>query len=57
MLLAMLKGFSAQSPETIFLNDVLLDPQDDGVRGHLNVAGNLDLLANAVFCARYTVCL
>jgi hypothetical protein len=51
--LAMLKGFPANSPESIFFNTILMDPQDDGVRGHFTVTGNFNLLANAVLCGRY----
>ncbi len=53
--LAMLKGFPDSSPESNFFQNVLMNPQDDGVRGHLLFCGNLDLLANAVLCARYHV--
>lgn len=51
--LAMLMGFPTNSPESIFFNNVLMNPQDDGVRGHFNVTGNFSLLANAVLCLRY----
>lgn len=53
--LAMLKGFPDNSYECNFFQNVLMNPQDDGVRGHLLFTGNLDLSANAVFCARYHV--
>lgn len=53
--LAMLKGFPPTSPESLFFTNVLMSPQDDGVRGHLSFFGDLDLLANTVFCLRYHV--
>jgi hypothetical protein len=51
--LAMFKGFPANSPESIFFNEILGDPQDDGIRGHFKVTGKFDLLANAVLALRY----
>ena len=51
--LAMLQGFPPDSKESQFFNNVLLNPADDGVRGHFSVTGDFGLLANAVLCARY----
>lgn len=53
--IAMLKGFPDNSKETNYLLDILMDPQDDGVRGNFKVTGNFNLFANAVICARYRV--
>jgi len=53
--LAMLKGFPEDSKESLFFQNVLMNPQDDGVRGHIQFTGNLDLLANTVFALRYHV--
>lgn len=53
--LAMLKGLPATSKESSFFENVLMNPQDDGTRGHLSFFGDLDLLANAVLCARFHV--
>ncbi len=54
--LAMLQGFPPDSIESQFFNNVLLNPQDDGIRGHFKVTGDFSLLANAVLCARYHFC-
>lgn len=51
--LAMFKGFPPSSPESIFFTDVLMNPQDDGVRGNFTVTGNFNFKTNTVFCARY----
>jgi len=51
--LAMLKGFPPNSPMSIFFNDVLRDPQDDGVRGNFILKGDFDLAASSGFAFRY----
>ena len=51
--LAMLQGFPSNSTETIFFEDTLMGPTDDGIRGHLSVTGKFDLKANGGFSWRY----
>jgi hypothetical protein len=51
--LAMLQGFPAGSPETLFFENVLLSPVDNGIRGHLRFLGDLHLNASAGFSFYY----
>ncbi len=46
--LAMLQGFPASSPMSIFFNTVLDSPTDDGVRGNFNVTGHLNVQAGGL---------
>src|SRR5579885_841377 len=49
--LAMLKGFSPSSSAGEL--DILLNADDDGVRGHFKVDGKLDLLFNTTYGFRW----
>lgn len=51
--LAMLQGFPADAPETLFYENVLMSPEDDGIRGNLTVTGDFDLRAAGGFALRY----
>ena len=51
--LAMFEGFPSNTAINDFLDDVLLNPDDDGVRGHLKFTGDFDLKASAGIAARY----
>ena len=51
--LAMLQGFPPNSPETRFFQNVLMSPQDDGIRGHFDVTGKFNLKISGGLAARY----
>ena len=53
--LAMFKGFPENSAESLFFTNVLMNPQDDGIRGHFQVTGKFDLNASAALCFRYHI--